>query len=377
MCCHIFCELQLLATRGLQACVHLATSLLAFLRGQRFLRTSPSRQSEEFGGNASTLPLATALVLTFQHQFAAEQFRMLQYQTNNPILHPMTKRILVPVALIFCAILGCENRQRGYEAEQQNPSNSNNSKLSSSAAVENNKDSTRKFIRKADVKFRVTDVLASTYRIELITSQNGGFVTFTNLSSQVHPMPSKTLSIDSVLESIEVRVSNTMTLRVPNTKLDTVLREIGQNIDFLDYRVITAEDVALQVLSNNLQQKRLSSDKNGLTSDDADKLQQRDNAKIAELRLLDEINFSTIRLEIYQAQSIQRRVVSNTQNIEKYKPSFGKQIQEAFRDGWSIFEVMLVLLTKLWGLVVLGIVLFVLYRFLRSKFDQNLRHKKE
>lgn len=282
----------------------------------------------------------------------------------------MKIKLLPLLLLIFLFLLNCENRQKSNNPDPSSTDNSTRPNLSSAAAVENNKDSTRKFIRTADVKFRVIDVLAATYNIEAITSKNGGFVTFTNLSSEANSIPIKTLSNDSLLESTEVRVSNTMVIRVPNTKLDTVLREISQNIDYLDYRVIKAEDVALQLQSNNLEQKRLSSEKGGLNASNNNDVKQRDDAKISQLRLLDEINFSTVHLLIYQTQSIQRRVIPNTQNIEKYKPSFGYQMLEAFRDGLGIFEVILIFFTKLWGLVLLLIIAFTLYSIFKSKFGK-------
>ncbi len=274
--------------------------------------------------------------------------------------------------LIFFIALSCENGQKSYNGDQPNTHNSTNpNPISSTAATENNKDSARKFIRTADVKFRVIDVLATTYRIETITLKNKGFVTFTNLSSQVNPIPSRTLSNDSLLESTEVRVSNTMTIRVPNTELDTVLREIAQNIEFLDYRVIKAEDATLQVLSNTLEQNRLLNNKSRLAANNNDEVKkQYDDAKISQLRLADAINFSTIHLLIYQSQSIQRRVIANTQNIENYKPSFGYQIQEALRDGWNVFEVIIVFFAKLWGLILLVIITFVIFRFVKGKFDK-------
>ena len=45
-----------------------------------------------------------------------------------------------------------------------------------------------------------------------------------------------------------------MTLRVPNTTLDGTLKEIASNIDILDYRVIKANNVDLDLLSNSLNQ---------------------------------------------------------------------------------------------------------------------------
>ena len=57
--------------------------------------------------------------------------------------------------------------------------------VSSSAAVVNKKDSTHKFIRTADLKFKVKSVIKSTYNIEDLTARQGGFVTYTNLSSNI------------------------------------------------------------------------------------------------------------------------------------------------------------------------------------------------
>ena len=51
--------------------------------------------------------------------------------------------------------------------------------MSSSAAVED-KNSKRKFIRTADTRFKVKDVAHSTYKIENVTKNCGGFERFPN-----------------------------------------------------------------------------------------------------------------------------------------------------------------------------------------------------
>ncbi|MCX6210171.1 MAG: DUF4349 domain-containing protein, partial [Bacteroidetes bacterium] len=192
-----------------------------------------------------------------------------------------------------------------------------NAFISSTAAVENNKDSTHKFIRTADLKFKVKSVIASTYDIEAITSRLGGFVTYTNLQSTVDNVSNTAINADSTLETTYYTVSNSITLRVPNTKLDTTLKEISKNIDYLDYRIIKADDVALQLLSNNLTQKRSAKYEQRLANaidnrgkklkettvaEDVllNKQEQADNAKVSNLSLNDQLNFSTITLAIYQ-----------------------------------------------------------------------------
>ena len=137
--------------------------------------------------------------------------------------------------------------------------------LSSSAAVEK-PDSKRQFIRTADVKFRVKNVPQSTYAIENATTKNGGFVIYTNLQSSISERETSKISPDSLIETTKYSVENNITIRVPNTQLDTVIKTIAKQIDFLDYRVIKADDVSLQLLSNELAQNRLKSSGNRVTN---------------------------------------------------------------------------------------------------------------
>jgi len=259
-----------------------------------------------------------------------------------------------------------------------------NAFISSSAAVENGKDTTRRFIRTADLKFKVKSVIKSTYDIENITNRQGGFVTFTNLTSEINNITKTAVSADSSIETTYYTVTNSITLRVPNTKLDTTLKEISNNIDYLDYRIIKAEDVALQILSNNLIQKRSAKNEERLTNaiDNRgkklnettvaeeillSKQEQADNAKISNLSLTDQIKFSTINLSIYQRQTIKRELISNDKNIDEFMPSFGSKILEALKFGWDILETFIVFLTKLWGLFLFAIIIYFIYKKIRYK----------
>ena len=181
-----------------------------------------------------------------------------------------------------------------------------NDYASSSAAVEKNKDTTRKFIRTAELKFKVKNAIKATYAIEDITARFDGFVTYTKLNSDVTNKITLPISADSSLETTFFVVENTMTIRVPNTQLDTTLKTIAKLIDFLDYRIIKADDVGLQLLSNNLTQMRVDKhstrlinaiDNRGKKLHETtnaeenllNKQEQADNAKIANLELKDQI----------------------------------------------------------------------------------------
>lgn len=260
--------------------------------------------------------------------------------------------------------------------------------ISSSAAVENPQDSVHKFIRTANLKFKVKDVILSTYDIENIIGQQSGFVTSTKLESTVDNVTNTSISDDSSLVSTYYTVANTMELRVPSVKLDTTLKEIARNIDFLDYRIIQAQDVALQILTNELTQKRIAKNENRLTSaidnrgkklDETasaedlllNKQEQADNAKIANLSLSEQISFSTITLSIYQKQSVKRELVSNEKNITAYKPALRDQLLESLQQGLDILVSIVVFVAKLWAIILLGILAYLIYRLYKTMKQRN------
>lgn len=298
-----------------------------------------------------------------------------------------TTKIILGLGLSI-SFLGCgPSAEEKSRAESSMADSTSNAFISSSAAVENGKDTTRRFIRTADLKFKVKSVIKSTYNIEELISRQDGFVTYTNLTSNIDNVTTTAVSADSSLETTYYTVTNSITLRVPNTKLDTTLKEISKNIDYLDYRIIKAEDVALQILSNNLTQKRSAKNEERLTNAINNrgkklnettvaeevllsKQEQSDNAKISNLSLTDQIKFSTINLSIYQRQTIKRELISNDKNIDAYEPSFGGKILEALKYGWVILETFLVFITKLWGLFLFAIVAYFIYKKYRQKLKK-------
>jgi hypothetical protein len=260
--------------------------------------------------------------------------------------------------------------------------------VSSSAAVENKKDSTHKFVRTADLKFKVKSVIKSTYNIEDLTAHMGGFVTYTNLTSNIDDNETKPVSSDSSLVITHFTVTNTITLRVPNTRLDTTLKLLSANIDYLDYRIIKADDVALQMLSNNLTIKRSAKNENRTThaidhrgkklteTTTAEevvlsKQEQTDNARIANMSLRDQLNFSTVNLVIYQRQSVRHEIIANDKNIKIWEPGFGTKIVDSLSNGWDILEAVILFIFNLWGLVLLGVIIFALYKIYVIKFKKN------
>ena len=250
--------------------------------------------------------------------------------------------------------------------------------ISSSAAVEP-KNSNRKFIRTADIKFKVKNTAQSTYAIENATNKFGGFVTYTNLQSTISDKDETKVSQDSILETTRYTVENNITIRVPNTQLDTVIKTIAKEIDFLDYRVIKADDVSLKMLANQMAQNRSNNSEkriekaiddkgkklnNIIDAEDHldDKKEQNDNTKLENLSLKDQVNFSTLTLQIYQREAIKQEMVANEKSINAYRPNIGLQIVDSLKTGWFMLEAIIAFVVQLWGLALIGFLAWFGYK---------------
>ena len=237
----------------------------------------------------------------------------------------------------------------------------------------------RKFIRTATIKFKVKNVRQSTDIIENVTQQYGGFVTYTNLQSSISEKNETKISQDSTLETTRYSIENNLTIRVPNSQLDVVIKTMANEIDFLDSRVIKADDVSLQLLANRLAQSRSTQQEKRIakaidtkgkklnTIIDAEhtlaaKKEGNDAKKIENLSLEDQVAFSTLTLQIYQRETIKREVVANLKNTETYRPHIGLQILDALKTGWYLLETIIAFVVQLWSVLLLSAVAVYVYK---------------
>ena len=173
-------------------------------------------------------------------------------------------------------------------------------------------------------------------------------------------------------------------LRIPNARLDSTLKEIAANIDYLDSRVIKAEDVALRMMANKLTQKRTlkneqrlanAIDQKGRQLNDITnaeetllhKQEQSDNAQISNLSLSDQVQYSTVSIAIYQRQNTKSVVIASNKTIAAYKQSFVTNLWESFIFGWEMLEGLCLFLTRLWALVLLILIAFIIYKKYRLR----------
>ncbi len=254
--------------------------------------------------------------------------------------------------------------------------------MMSSSAAQGGKDSTRRFIRTADLRFRVKNAVKASYSIEDITRHFNGIVTYTHLYSDVERTTTIPVSEDSSLETTYYTMINTIVMRVPNSELDTTLKCIAPLVDFMDYRYIKANNVSLKLFAKRLEQDRLErhnarlakqvdntktkklSDVTDAENDMLAKDEMKDNAMLDNLRTEDSIKYSAITIYLYQRQSLKRELIANDKNINAYEPGFGYKFVSAIKFGWNIIVQLVLFFANIWTLIlllVLGVYLYYKY----------------
>ena len=256
--------------------------------------------------------------------------------------------------------------------------------VSSSAARENATDTSRRFIRIAELRFKTKDAIRATYAIEDIIARHGGFVENTELRSVINRIETIRVSRDSTLESTYYTISNTMKLRVPFRKLDATLKEIAAYAEFMDYRKVSATDVRLNLFRNDLTQRRIARQEkrlqnaidnkgerlNQITAAEdllAARQKQADQAQLANLELKDRIEFSAIAVDLWQDGTVKRIMKANEEKIDKYRPTFGVRFSDALKAGWYGFVEFVIFLTNFWILWLMVAGVFVGIRHYRRR----------
>ncbi|MBL7910158.1 MAG: DUF4349 domain-containing protein [Bacteroidia bacterium] len=226
------------------------------------------------------------------------------------------------------------------------------------------------FIRTADLKFKVDNVLNSSKKIEDIVAGYGGYISSSELTSNKHYTQSTQINKDSILEQTHYTTVNFITLRVPSQKLDTVLRQISDLALFIDFRTLRSDDVKMKLFSNKLAENRYKNYKNKLetkadrvTSKQAQVLNTEENIlakqtmadekRIESYDLADQVNYSAIKLETYQAQTVIKQLLAVQEQVEPYQPSFFSKLGDSFLNGFQILKNFVLFLTNIWGLLLI------------------------
>ncbi len=286
-------------------------------------------------------------------------------------------------------------------SDSENPSNKLSVKNLSGDSVQNLSSQVtdiqiagKELLITARADFKVEDVIKSSEAIESLTRQQGGYVALNKISN--HESDSRTFIKDDQNVTVTTYYRQaTMTLRIPKTNVSEFLKKVQQQVAFLNEQEFIAQDVTLDIYREQLasklnsdmvaelSQERLNSDKAEDQSSNVDSItatyaarQQQEYAKLEQMNISDKVRYSTIDLVFTQPNSSYKETTQNLDIIiDAERPSFGEQVSTAFREGWETLRAVSITLIKLWWLIIVLGVFYLIYRAIKAAYRLLFNNK--
>lgn len=224
----------------------------------------------------------------------------------------------------------------------------------------------KQFIKTADVNMEVKDVYDATISIEKSVQELGGFVTHSDLKSNVVSEETYNTSDEQAMLIKKYQSENTMQVRVPTEKLGELLTLINNKKLFLNARSIHAEDVTANIkysaleaqrnkkTTDNIAQMKVNKDKVTMSDEN---MKEGNSQQLESMNMTDMLKYSTVDIYIKEPKiRIAEIAVTNTQSIDdKYKFDFLYSAKSAFVEGYYLIQKIVVGLITVWPIVLIGI----------------------
>lgn len=244
--------------------------------------------------------------------------------------------------------------------------------FASSSAAKDLSFGDRQFIRTAELNFKVKDLVKTTYQLEDITLQHYGFVVRSEIRNEELSTEQTDISLDSSLVRVKYQLNTNLILRVPIAELDSTLKDISPLVGMMTSRVVSATDVSLSLLAEQLKQNReraynediavgINKQRNKL--DDVvdaqtarrDAQENADRSYLSSLSTKDKIEYSTITINLTQNPIFEESIVAKSIVIKEYQPSFGNKLKNAFFYGCNFITKIFLIFVYIWPLLLFGI----------------------
>ncbi|REC52346.1 MULTISPECIES: DUF4349 domain-containing protein [Chryseobacterium] len=224
----------------------------------------------------------------------------------------------------------------------------------------------KQFIKTAEVNMEVKDVYDATISIEKSVQELGGFVTRSDLKSNVVSEETYNTSDEQAMLIKKYQSENTMQVRVPTEKLGELLTLINNKKLFLNARSIHAEDVTANIkysaleaqrnkkTTDNIAQMKVNKDKVTMSDEN---MKEGNSQQLESMNMTDMLKYSTVDIYIKEPKiRVAEIAVTNTQSIDdKYKFDFLYSAKSAFVEGYYLIQKIVVGLITVWPIVLIGI----------------------
>ncbi|MCF6403016.1 DUF4349 domain-containing protein [Chitinophaga filiformis] len=227
----------------------------------------------------------------------------------------------------------------------------------------------RKRVRTADVRCRVSNVFSSLSALEHTVIGVGGMVGESTMHNDVAMTQDLPYSVDSLKRVQLYTPTATLTLRVPAASLDSVVHTLTSMATFIDYRTMKDEDKTLLYLSNSLKNDApepavLKPTAKGTALDVATYQDQRydegTNRRIANLAILDDVHYATFSVQLFQPQQADIQVIVNPDKVTR--AGFGTRILTALVAGTETLSNVFVFLLSCWPFLIVVVAGWFGYR---------------
>lgn len=244
----------------------------------------------------------------------------------------------------------------------------------------------------ANVDFKVEDVVKSSEAIEELTRQQRGYVALSNISN--HPRESRTfVQGDKDITLTTYTRQADMIVRIPRVSVNEFLAQLQQQVAFLNEHQFSAQDVTLDIyrkqlasqlnkeMASELSQERLDSENNEDQSSNVDAItatyaarRQQALAQLEQMDIADKVKYSTIGLTFMQPDISYKETTQNLDVLlDAERPSFSAQVKQALEEGWEVLRSVALGLIQLWWLLVLGIIVYLTYRIIKTTYHSLAR----
>lgn len=284
---------------------------------------------------------------------------------------------LKTAALFFAVTISVIACKKSESSEYGNP------EIADSSAVAISSDSIsmaatqevegKKFIKTAQVNMEVKDVYQTTIGIEKHLKEMGGFVTKSELHSNIVSEENFPVNDNEAKLVREFGQVNDMEVRIPTVKLGEFLEFVNKSNLFLHTRNITAEDVSANIMMANLEEKRMKETENNIQKikNNAEKvnladnnLSEQNNQKLATYNLSDNLKYSTVSLYLKEPSTrISTIAITNTKNFDnQYRYNFFYDVKNAIIKGFYLTQEIIVGLFTIWPILIVFGIGFHLWR---------------
>jgi hypothetical protein len=276
-------------------------------------------------------------------------------------------KLSLAVIFFFCiTLLSCQN-----SSDESNRS----ADLSESTSFTGLTGDSIKLKKTASLNFKVKDIQQTTREVSNLAQKFGGMVFNHSLEYVETGRNELSVSTDSLMIITVTKPQADISLRVPSENLDEFMYSVTDLGYFTSSSNLRIDDQSLRYLENILKQKnrketlaqpatqkdKFLNDRQRIDVEDAAIRQQIENRTIEA-----DANFSSVNLILFQNPLVTKEVIANYVATDYHLP-FSQRLSNGIKDGWQYFLSFLLVLTHLWMFILVGLAVFLSYKYLQQK----------